>query len=313
MAPRAKKEKYFTKLQGFFEEYDKFFLVEADNVGSNQLQKLRIQLRGTTEIIMGKNTMMRKAIREILGKHPELEQVLPKLVGNVGIVFTSGDLKEIRDIMLASRVPAAARAGMIAQCDVSIPAGPSGMEPTMTSFFQVLNIPTKINKGQIEIMSEVHLVKEGEKVGSSEVALMQKLGLMPFSYSLVVRSIFDKGSMFSSKVLDITPENIKAHLISAVSNIAAISLAADLPTAASVPHSIANGFKKLMMVALGSDVTFEQVDSLKKILDDPEALAALAASAPAAAAAGGDAPAAAAAAPVEEEEEEEEAEFDLFD
>jgi large subunit ribosomal protein LP0 len=312
MVVASKKQDYFKRLERLFDEYDKFFLVNADHVGSKQLQELRITLRKTSEILMGKNTMMRKAIRGMLPKHPELDVLIPKLVGNVGLVFTKGDLKEIRDTMENKKVPAAAKAGTIAQCDVTIPAGPTGMEPTMTAFFQVLNIPTKINKGQIEILSDVHILKEGEKVGSSEVALLQKMGVTPFSYALKVLDIMETGYMFSPKVLDISSDDIKNHMIAGLNNIAAVSLAADYPTAASLPHSLANGFQNLMYVALGSGVSFKHVEKVKDILDNPEALAALAASAaPAAGAAAAGAPAA--EEKKVEEEEEEETGFDLFD
>lgn len=312
---KAKKAEIFARVERLLDEYPKFLVVNADNVGSKQLQQLRQELRGKAEIIMGKNTMVRKKVRMMMeaGKHHEMEQMLPLLVGNVGFCFTTIDLKECRDILLANKVPAAAKAGTIAQCDVNIPAGPTGMEPTLTSFFQVLNIQTKINKGQIEIMQDVHILKEGEKVGSSEVALLQKLNIMPFSYSLKVVQCMDNGSMYHPKVLDITEENILSYMLSGLQNIAAVSLAVDYPTAASAPHSIANGFKNLMYVALGSDVTFGRVEKLKAILDDPEALAALAAAAPAAAAPAGGAAPAAAAAPAPAEEEEEDAAFDLFD
>ena len=43
--------------------------------------------------------------------------------GNVGFVFTNGDLKEIRDKILANRVAAPARAGAVAPDDVYVPAG----------------------------------------------------------------------------------------------------------------------------------------------------------------------------------------------
>ncbi|KAA8492277.1 60S acidic ribosomal protein P0 [Porphyridium purpureum] len=314
MVHATKKVKYFSRLEQLLGQYPKFLLVNADNVGSKQLQELRIQLRGSTEICMGKNTMMRKCIRGLVKKNPALEQLLPKLVGNVGFVFTTMDLKECRDILLSNKVPAGAKAGTLAQCDVTIPAGPTGMEPTLTSFFQILNIQTKINKGAIEIIADVHLLTKGEKIGSSEVALLQKLKLMPFSYALQVIDIYDNGSMYDPKVLDITEADIVAHMVTGLKNVAAISLAADYPTAASVPHSIASGFSNLMYVALGSDVTFPRVEKLKALLDDPEALAALAAAAPAAGSAAAAPAAAAAAAPEPEpEEEEEEADFDLFD
>jgi len=48
-------------------------------------------------------------------------------------------------------IPAAAKAGMEAQCDVVIPPGPSGMDPSQIGFFHALSISTKIVKGQIEI------------------------------------------------------------------------------------------------------------------------------------------------------------------
>lgn len=43
-------------------------------------------------------------------------------------------------------VPAPAKMNAIAPLDVVVSAGPTGMEPSQTGFFQVLNIATKINK-----------------------------------------------------------------------------------------------------------------------------------------------------------------------
>ena len=39
------------------------------------MQQIRIALRGTAEVLMGKNTMMRKAIRGHLDSNPALEKV----------------------------------------------------------------------------------------------------------------------------------------------------------------------------------------------------------------------------------------------
>lgn len=61
-------------------------------------------------------------------------------------------------------MPAAAKAGVVAPKDVTIPAGPSGLEPSQTSFFQALNIPTKIVKGAIEITADFKICTTGERV-----------------------------------------------------------------------------------------------------------------------------------------------------
>jgi large subunit ribosomal protein LP0 len=193
-----------TLVQQFFGEYNKILIVGADNVGSNQMQQIRfvacpgvlrplidlsIKLRGTGEVLMGKNTMIRKAIRGLVSENPALEKLLPLVVGNMGFVFTKGDLSATRDICLENKVKAAAKAGAIAPIDVKIPAQVTTMGPEKTSFFQALAITTKITRGTIEITSDVHIIKKDEKVGASEATLLNMMGIAPFQYGLEVLSV----------------------------------------------------------------------------------------------------------------------------
>lgn len=90
--------------QSLFDEYPRFFMVNVDNVGSKQMQQIRGSLRGHGVLIMGKNTTMRKAIRGHLDQNPHLEKILPCIKGNVGFVFTSEDLSDVRDLILANKV-----------------------------------------------------------------------------------------------------------------------------------------------------------------------------------------------------------------
>jgi len=305
------KANYFIKIESFFDKYDKCFVVGADNVGSLQMQQIRMSLRGRAEVLMGKNTMMRKAIRGMLDKHAELEKILPCVVGNIGFVFTNEDLNEIRDLLLENKVKAPARAGAIAPLDVKVPAQNTGLGPEKTSFFQALSIPTKISRGTIEIINEVHLINVGDKVGMSEATLLNMLNISPFSYGLVVNQVYDNGAIFSPKVLDITDEDIKAKFMAGVANIAAVSLAIGYPTSASVPHSVVNGFKNLLAIAAETEVTFAEAEKMKAYLADPSAFAVAAAPAAAASSAAEAAPAA--KEPEPEDESDEEMGFGLFD
>lgn len=78
--------------------------------------------------------------------------MLAHIVGNVGFVFTKGDLSEVRELILEKKVAAPAKAGALAPIDVFIDAQNTGLGPEKTSFFQALSIPTKIAKGTIEIL-----------------------------------------------------------------------------------------------------------------------------------------------------------------
>ena len=77
----------------------------------------------------------------------------------------------------------------------------------------MFNIPTKINKGTVQIITHAELIKKGDKVGSSEAALLFKLGIRPFCYGLVVVSVYDNGSVFSPKVLDLTEDDQRSLLL----------------------------------------------------------------------------------------------------
>merc|ERR1712212_969758 len=67
------------------DEYPKCFLVGADNVSSKQMQQIRGSMRGVGVVLMGKNTMMRKAIRGHMNNNPDLERLLPHIKGNTGL------------------------------------------------------------------------------------------------------------------------------------------------------------------------------------------------------------------------------------
>ena len=72
------------------DEYPKMFMVGVDNVGSKQMMQIRQSLRGKAEILMGKNTMIRKAIRGHLENNPSLERyefVLHVCLLSFGIVL----------------------------------------------------------------------------------------------------------------------------------------------------------------------------------------------------------------------------------
>jgi len=315
MSRFQKKEKYDAKLCSYLDKYNKALVVHADNVGSNQLMMIRKGLRPDSVVLMGKNTMMKRSIKEHCKRtgNEDWMNLAELLVGNVGVIFTTSDLAEIRDLIMTYKVPAPARVGAVAPVDVIVPAGGTGMDPSQTNFFQVLNIATKINKGAVEIVADVHLVKAGDKVGSSEAALLSKLKIMPFSYGLRLVHIYDNGAVYDPKVLDISEESILKSFASGVTNVACVSLACDYPTLASVPHSVINAYKNVLAIALETEYSFPLADKVKEMLKNPGAFAAAAAPA-----AGGAAPAAAAAAPKKEEkveEEEEEGDFgmSLFD
>jgi large subunit ribosomal protein LP0 len=245
------------------------------------MQLIRKTLRGNSVILMGKNTMIRKAIRGHLAKNPRLEDILNYVKGNVGFIFTKGDLADVKSKVMALKVDAPARVGAVAPADVVVPPGPTGLEPTQTSFLQALNIPSKINKGQVEIMNEVVLVRKGERIGQSEAALLQKLNIKPFKYGLNVTAVYEDGSVYEPSVLDLTEADIIARFTAAARNVTALGLSLSFPTSSAVPHLLIDGYKNVLAVGLAADFSFPRLAKLKSAVAAAAAPPAPAASAPA--------------------------------
>jgi large subunit ribosomal protein LP0 len=194
----------------------------------------------------------------------------------VGFVFTNGELKEIRDKILANKVAAPARAGAVAPIDVWVPAGNTGMEPGKTSFFQALGVPTKIARGTIEITTDLKLVETGQKVGPSEATLLNMLNISPFTYGMGIAQVYDQGNAFSPDVLDIGEEQLLKAFSSAIATITCVSLAISYPTLPSVIHSLMAGYKNVLAVAIGTEFSWPEIEELKDRIANPEAYASAA-------------------------------------
>jgi len=311
MSKREQKYQYWEKLWDLVEKNPQILIVNADNVGSKQLQDCRKGLRGKGHMLFGKNTLIRAGISKRLSEPvegdddferrqgkwfamPQLERLQSLCRGNVGFIFCNGNINEVAEVISQHKRPAAARSGVLAPRDVTIPAGPTGLDPGMTSFFQALKIATKIAKNQIEIINEVKIIEEGKKIGNSEVALLKKLNIFPFEYELVVEKIYDDGSVYSPEVLKLTDDDVINNFLRSSENIAGLCLEIGYPTAVSVPHNIIAAFKNMVALTLEGDYSFKQGENLKDRVKNPEKFAVAGGAATggaSTAAAGGDAPA----------------------
>ena len=132
----------------------------------------------------------------------------------------------------------------------------------------------------------VHLVVAGSRVGSSEATLLQLLGISPFSYGVKIVQVYDNGQLFTPEFLDIEESTLIEQFMTGVKTIAALSLALNYPTVASVAHSLVNSYKNLLAVrpfflsslrssadsisltqiALVTEVTFEGAEKAKAYL-----------------------------------------------
>jgi len=305
----VRKTAYWAKLNAALDEYKNILIIGVDFVGSSQMQKTRISLRGKGIVLMGKNTIIRKVLRERAEKNPALEALIPYVYGNIGFVFTNGDLNALRQLITANKVPASAKTGVVAPIDVVIPPGPTGLDPGQTSFFQTLNIGTKIVKGSIEMTTASKVCTKGEKITASAVALLNKLNIRPFEYGITIDTVYENGSCYSVKVLDMSDNDLVNMFANAASRLAAVSFALGYINQTTLPHSFGRAYRMICALALQTDYDFDELKVVKEMIANPGAFAP---PAPGGKTEEKKAPAAAAKAPEPEPEEETAPAVDLF-
>jgi len=230
-------------------------------------------------MVVGKNTVIKKAIA-LRSKEPteedgdfdlrkplytevnNLDKVSGLLKGKLGLIFSDAPVFDLKPLIEANRKPAAAKVGMVAPLDVTIPPGPTGMDPSQISFFHALNMSTKIQKGQIEISKEFKVCTAGKKVENSAAVLLQKLSIKPFAYGMQILWVWDNGTLLAPEIFNMNPNDILNKFKGVASKMAAVSLAIGQPNQLSLPHMVLNTFKNIASIALSSGLKFKQLDSL---------------------------------------------------
>merc|ERR1711988_1242678 len=273
----AKKQEYFNKLIDLCVNTPNALIVGIEHVASKQMQDIRMDLRGKAVVLMGKNTMIRKALQIGHEQYPDagMENLRSMIKGNIGFIFaTNCSLDDIRECLGKHILSSAAKSGQTSMVDLDIPSGPTGMDPSQTSFFQTLNIATKIVKGQIELISTFRILAKGDKVSASAAVLLGKLGIRPFNYKMEVEMVFQGGGVFPAAVLDIGESVLIQKFMSGIANMAAFSREIGIPTEAGLPHAFGNAFRNVAALVSDISFTFKEVEQVKQFLDDPEAFAA---------------------------------------
>jgi large subunit ribosomal protein LP0 len=278
---RDKKKRIIKRVYEDFTRFKQCLIVKLENVSSNQIQQARVTLRKEKKgvMVVGKNTVIKKAIAS-RQRPPEeneedydfrkshytevagLDKISSLLKGKVGLIFSDTPVHELKPIIESNKKPAAAKVGMVAPVDVTIPPGPTGLDPSQISFFHALNMSTKIQKGQIEISKDFKVCTKGKKVGNSEAVLLQKLNIKPFAYGMEIVYVFDEGTILTPDIFNMDPNAITEKFRSIATNMASLSLAIGQPNALSVPHMIVNSFKNLASIALESGLTFKELSNL---------------------------------------------------
>ena len=213
------------------------------------------------------NEEFRHLEQQFGGKIPELAVLTPLLKEKVALIFSDASVHELRIKIEANKVPTEARVGVTSPIDFTVPAGPTGLDPSQINFFHALNISTKIVKGQIEITKDFKVSSKGKKVKASEAALLKKLNIKPFEYGMKIAEVYDDGQILPEAILNLDPSSLLSRFEQGVKNITALSLGAGYPIEATIPLIIGNAFRNIAAISLETGYLLSHLDTRSRKLN----------------------------------------------
>lgn len=192
----------FDKIREASDEYTQVFVFGVENMRNTYLKDVR-QHFAASRIFFGKTKVMAKALGQTDAEEyqPGLSKLSPYLAGNVGLLFTNREVKEILEYFEGYSEMDFARAGVKATRGFTVPAGivysrggevsleedvpmPHSLEVTVRKW----GMPTKLHLGKVMLENEHIICREGQTLNSHQTALLKLFGVAMAEFKVQVKA-----------------------------------------------------------------------------------------------------------------------------
>lgn len=242
MVSAERKEFLYNKVFELFQTYNKFMVLNINNITSKQLQQFKKETRSEGELLIAKNTIVRKVLSELVAKdkNAAYDRISDEAVGNIAFFFTNSGVSGPKKIAERITRSTRARPGAVAQADLFVEPMVTALGAEKAAFFQALGVAYKVTKSKLEILGRTQMLTEGTKVGIAQANFLSLLNIEPFVYALRVATIFENGCFYEPWIADLTEQDAIKAFGDVVEGVAALSMATGEVNRASVPYLMRN-------------------------------------------------------------------------
>jgi large subunit ribosomal protein L10 len=208
-----KKRLMYQQLQKLPKEFKVIALSKMTKVRATQLMTIRKKFRDEIKITVIKNKVAKKAfenVKEIQG----LDNLSEQLEGQSALMFTNTNPFKLNSILSQNKVFLPAKGGDVANKEIIIPAGNTGIAPgPVLSEFKEANVTTKIDQGSIWVNKDTTVARSGQIISQKLASLMSKLNIKPIEAGISVTFAISDGLIFNESELSIDLKEYKNELI----------------------------------------------------------------------------------------------------
>lgn len=181
-------------LKGLADGHKVIAVADLYKVRTQQIQELARKLSDQVKFRVTKNNLMKIALNESAKAKPNLDKLSDSLTGSRVFLFTDMNPFKLYLLLEKNKVKATAKAGDIAQGDVMVPAGNTGLAPgPIIGEFTEVGLPTKIETGSVWISKDTVVAKKGDFISPKLASVLSRLGVKPIEIGLKIVAAYDEG------------------------------------------------------------------------------------------------------------------------
>ncbi len=230
-------------------KYEVVAAADLNKVQSQMLMDLRKSLRGQLEIKTVKNTLMRISM-EKAGK-ASTPEFIKAIAGQNMFLFTNGNPFKLAMNLEKSKVESFAKSGDKALKELVIPAGNTGISPgPMISKFSSLGVKTRIEGGNIWVVSDTPIAEKGETITADMADLLQRLGIKAAQSGLGLKVAYEKGMIIPGADLIIDVASYRKQLMDAAGGAMAVAIKGAYVTPETAPTLLGMAQQQAKAVAI---------------------------------------------------------------
>jgi len=248
------KTEVLDKFVALTKKYNIIAVADLEKVRSFQIQEIRKKLRGRAEILVAKNTLVKKAAELLEKERTNLTKFSEALTGSRVLLFTNMNPYELIILLNKNKVRLPAKAGDIASGEIVVPAGNTGLAPgPVISEFGEAKVPTKIESGSIWVVRDTVVARKGDTISPKLVAVLSKLGIKPMEAGLSLVQAYDAGLVLTSEDLAFDLEEFRKNIQQAAQEARGVAVEAGIVLPETAPLIIGRAHRQALALSIQAD------------------------------------------------------------
>lgn len=261
----ARNQDFAQRIRNFALKYSIIGILDVEGLPAPQFQRIRASIKKDAEVLIVKKNLISIVCKELEEKFPTISELDNYSNGVVGLIFTNANPFTLFKTVQKNKSSAPAKAGSIAPKDVIVPAGPTGFAPgPIIGELGALKIKAGINAGKVEIKEDSIAVKEGEVITPKLAEILTRLGIEPMEVGLNIKAIYEEGTIYNRRVLEVDEEVILADIVNEAARAHFLSIGLEYYTSENITHFVSKAGRDTL--GLGVGIAYPAAETINLLL-----------------------------------------------